>query len=410
MLQRPRGTRDFLPDEMERRRAVEAALRERVARWGYREVCTPEFEELELFTIRSGAGIIGEIYAFEDKGGRKMALRPEITAPVLRMFVNEAKVLPKPLRWFYFADCFRYERPQKGRYRQFWQFGVELIGADTPGADAECILLADDLLRAAGVPSDIHVGHLAPMKHLLAGLGHDEQAKAMAFLDKRDFDGLAGFMAGIGKPELEGRLRDLAHARSLEELFAVTGEIPEKDRITKTIGILDRAGLAYTLDFGIARGLDYYTGTVFEGFAPNLGAENQVLGGGAYRLAHLFGGDDVPSCGFAIGFDRLMVSLGETKLPRPVRVAVCSTEEGRLRAFEVARAFRDAGICAEPDLLDRNLGAQMAHAAKSADYAVIVGKREVETGTVTLKDLGSGGQKAVPLPDAVAEVAARVPR
>ena len=389
---------------------MEAALRDRVARWGYREVCTPEFEELELFTIRSGAGIVGEIYAFEDKGGRQMALRPEITAPVLRMFVNEAKVQPRPLRWFYFADCFRYERPQKGRYRQFWQFGVELIGADTPRADAEAILLADDLLRAAGVPSDIHVGHLAPMKHLLRDLDPGARAKAMAFLDKRDFDGLGGFLGGIGKPDLEGRLRDLAHARTLDELFAVTGDIPEKERIEKTVEILDKNGLACTLDFGIARGLDYYTGTVFEGFAPNLGAENQVLGGGAYRLAHLFGGDDVPSCGFALGFDRIMVSLGEKPLSRPVRVAVCSTEEGRMRAFEVARAFREQGVCAEIDLLDRNLGAQMAHAAKSADYAAIIGKREVETGTVTLKDLRSGDQKAVPLPDAVAEVAARVPR
>jgi histidyl-tRNA synthetase len=410
MLQRPRGTRDFLPEEMERRRSVEATLRERVARWGYREVCTPEFEELELFTLRSGAGIVGEIYAFEDKGGRKMALRPEVTAPVLRMFVNEAKVHPRPLRWFYFADCFRYERPQKGRYRQFWQFGVELIGADTPRADAEAILLADDLLRAAGIPADIHVGHLAPMKHLLRDLEPDVQAKAMAFLDKRDFDGLAGFLDGIGRPDLEARLRDLAHARTLDELFAVTGDIPEKDRIRQVVEILDRSGLVCTLDFGIARGLDYYTGTVFEGFAPNLGAENQVLGGGAYRLAHLFGGDDVPSCGFAIGFDRLMVSLGETEAPRPVRVAVCSTEEGRMRAFEVAKAFREKGICAELDLLDRNLGAQMAHAAKVADFAVILGRREVEAGTVTLKDLQSGDQKAVALADAVAEVSSHVPR
>jgi len=410
MLQRPRGTRDFLPDEMERRRAVEVTLRERAARWGYREVCTPEFEELELFTIRSGAGIIGEMYVFEDKGGRKMALRPEITAPVLRMFVSEAKVLPKPLRWFYFADCFRYERPQKGRYRQFWQFGVELIGADTARSDAEAILLADDLLRAAGVPCDLHVGHLAPMKHLLKDLEPAVQAKAMAFLDKRDFDGLTPFLAGIGREDLVPRLRDLAHARTLDELFAITGEIPEKKRIEEIEEILEKNSLVYTLDFGIARGLDYYTGMVFEGFAPNLGAENQVLGGGAYRLAHLFGGDDVPSCGFAIGFDRIMVSLGEVKADRKVRVAICTTEEGRIRGFEVAKAFRDRGICAELDLLDRNLGAQMAHAAKTADYAVILGQREVATGMVTLKDLQSGEQKVTPLDSAVAEVAARVPR
>jgi histidyl-tRNA synthetase len=248
------------------------------------------------------------------------------------------------------------------------------------------------------------------MKRLLAGLEPEAQAKAMAFLDKRDFDGLAGFLDGIGRADLEGRLRDLAHARTLPELFDITGEIPERRRIEDVVEILDRNSLSYTLDFGIARGLDYYTGTVFEGFAPNLGAEDQVLGGGAYRLAHLFGGDDIPSCGFAIGFDRLMVSLGETKAPRPVRVAVCSTEEGRIRAFEVARAFRERGICTELDLLDRNLGAQMAHASKAADFAVILGKREVEAGTVTLKDLQSGLQKSLPLPDAVAEVVARVPR
>ena len=170
MLQKPRGTRDFLPDEMEARRAVEWRLREVSRQWGYREICTPEFEDLELFTMRSGEGIIGEMYVFEDKGGRKMALRPEITAAVIRMYINEAKVAPKPLRWCYYADCFRYERPQKGRYRQFWQFGVELIGADTAAADAEVIMLAADMLNSTGVTYELKVGHLSLMRNLVAAI------------------------------------------------------------------------------------------------------------------------------------------------------------------------------------------------------------------------------------------------
>src|SRR5512137_808111 len=202
MHQKPRGTRDFLPDEMEARRAVEGRLREVGRLWGYREVCTPEFEDLELFTMRSGEGIIDEMYVFEDKGGRKLALRPEITAAVIRMYVNEAKVAPKPIRWCYFADCFRYERPQKGRYRQFWQFGVELIGADTAPADAEAILLAADMLDATGVTYELKVGHLSFMKNLLAGLDPASQRKVMAHLDKKDFDGLATTLDEMKKPDL----------------------------------------------------------------------------------------------------------------------------------------------------------------------------------------------------------------
>jgi histidyl-tRNA synthetase len=185
MLQRPRGTRDFLPDEMESRRAVEARLREVARRWGYREVCTPEFEDLDLFIMRSGEGIIEEMYVFLDKGGRRLALRPEITAAVIRMYVNEAKVVPKPLRWCYFADCFRYERPQKGRYRQFWQFGIELIGADTAHADAEVIMLAADMLTRSGVRYNLKVGHLSFMKTLLKDLQPQEQHRVMGHLDKK---------------------------------------------------------------------------------------------------------------------------------------------------------------------------------------------------------------------------------
>jgi histidyl-tRNA synthetase len=404
MLQKPRGTRDFLPDEMEPRRMVEGKLREVARRWGYREVCTPEFEDLELFTQRSGEGIIGEMYVFEDKGGRKLALRPEITAAVIRMYINEAKVAPKPLRWCYFADCFRYERPQKGRYRQFWQFGMELIGADTAMADAEVVMLAADMLTATGVTYDLKVGHLAFAKHLLSALEPAAQRRVMAHLDKKDFAGLEVALSEMGRPELSQSLTDLIGCRTLADAFEIVGMIPEKERIKETLGILDESGIRYSLNFGIARGLDYYTGMVFEGFARNLGAENQIIGGGAYRLAHLFGGDDVASCGFAIGFDRVMVSLGDIQYKKETVVAIACTGDGRRRALDVARAFREAGIRAEMDLMERNLGAQLAHASKSADFAVVIGQREAESGNVTLKNLHTAEQKTLDLAAAIAEV------
>jgi len=406
MLKKPRGTRDFLPDEMEARRSVEGQMREVARRWGYREVCTPVFEDLDIFTMRSGEGIIEEMYVFEDKGKRRLALRPEITASVIRMYVNEAKVAPKPIRWCYFADCFRYERPQKGRYRQFWQFGVELIGADTAYADAEVITLAADMLDATGVTYDLKVGHLSFMKNLLKDLEMPAQRRVMANLDKKDFEGLRATLLETGNPHLYASLTSLVECRDLSEAFDIAGFIPEKERIEQTISLLDASGTKYSLNFGIARGLDYYTGTVFEGFAQNLGAENQILGGGAYRLAQLFGGDDAASCGFAVGFDRIMVSLGDKPPKKDTVVGIVCTNEGRAGAIEIARAFRSAGIWTEMDLMGRGIGAQIAHASRSADYVAVIGQREAESGNVTLKNLQTGEQKTVDLATAIAEVKA----
>ncbi|MDV0441700.1 histidine--tRNA ligase [Methanorbis furvi] len=405
MLQKPRGTRDFLPAEMAQRRSIERRMRDVAASFGYGEVVTPMFEEQELFTVKSGEGIIGEMYAFEDKGGRKIALRPEITAAVVRAYVNEAQVAPKPLRWFYFAECFRYERPQKGRYRQFWQFGCELIGADSAAADAEVIALAAELLNCSGVRFVLKIGHLSPMKHMLASLDAVEQKKVMAALDKRDMELLENTLASIGHADLYEPLVRLITAETLDEVFAVTGDIPEKARIEETFSYLKAQNIPFVQNFGIARGLDYYTGMVFEAFADNLGAENQILGGGVYRLAHLFGGKDVPSCGFAIGFDRVMVSLGEIVPAAAPVVAVVATAETRGPAYAAAAAFRSAGITAVMDLMDRSFGAQLSSALKSgASYAVLIGANEAAAGTVTLKNLAAASQKEMPLADAVAEV------
>lgn len=406
MLQKPRGTRDFLPAEMAQRRHIERRMRTIAQSFGYGEIQTPMFEEQELFTLKSGEGIIGEMYAFEDKGGRKIALRPEVTAAVVRAYVNEAQVAPKPLRWYYFAECFRYERPQKGRYRQFWQFGCELIGADSAAADAEVIALAYELLKSSGVRFVLKIGHLAPMKHMLRDLDAGEQKKVMAALDKRDMNLLKTTLDAIEHPDLYDPLTTLITAETLDQVWQVTGDIPEKSRIEETFRYLTAQNIPFVQNFGIARGLDYYTGMVFEGFADNLGAENQILGGGVYRLAHLFGGKDVPSCGFAIGFDRVMVSLGEITPDAAPVVAVVATPQTRTAAYTAAAAFRSAGITVVMDVMDRSFGAQISSALKSgAAYAALIGEKEAAAGTVTLKNLEQAAQQEMSLADAVAEVA-----
>ncbi|HNR58674.1 MAG TPA: ATP phosphoribosyltransferase regulatory subunit, partial [Methanothrix sp.] len=174
-IQRPRGTRDFLPEDSFKRNAVRRRMQGILERWGYSEVSTPTFEHLELFTAKSGPSIIEEIYAFKDKGGRDLALRPELTAPVMRMYVGELQKAAKPLRLHYFGNCFRYERPQRGRFREFWQLGAELIGSDRPDAEAEVIALAKRLIEGVGVAGDLHLGYLGLIRAMMKKIPASER-------------------------------------------------------------------------------------------------------------------------------------------------------------------------------------------------------------------------------------------
>jgi histidyl-tRNA synthetase len=417
MLNTQRGTRDFLPEEMEARRKVEKNLREVARRWGYREVCTPEFEDLELFTKKSGEGVINEIYNFQDKGGRELALRPEITAPVIRMYVNNEMTLLKPIRWFYFGDCFRYERPQKGRYRQFWQFGLELIGADTPSAYAESIVLAVDLLKKTKVKYELKIGHLAFMKSILRDLTPDEQRKIMSLLDKKNLEELDSYL--VNKWDQKDKLLKLLTCKTIQEAFDIVGEIEEKSKIEQFFSLLDQEKINYTLNLGIARGLDYYTGMVFEAYAEKLGAENQILGGGVYRLAHLFGGQDVVCCGFAIGFDRVLVAQGyfldepdyqnlSEKINKNRKVvSILSMDDGKTKAFSIAHQLRkelSPSWIIELNITERKLGKQLEYAAKTSRFVVIIGRQECESGLVTLKDLKTGEQVSIPLEIAIGKI------
>jgi len=271
----PRGTRVFFPDEMEQRRFVKNTLRGVVESYGYREIATPTFEFFDLFALKSGEEIEGQMYIFTDKKGRKLVLRPEMTAPVMRAVSGIIKSEPKPIRLYYFANNFRYERPQAGRYREFFQFGVESIGGDDDAMDAEIIRLSVDMLKSVG---------------------------------------LEDFVVRVNNIS-EGSMKLL---RDVEMVF----------------------------DGHLQRGLDYYTGMVFEIDVPSLGAQKQVCGGGNYSLPQILH-DDVSTRGFAIGFDRLMLAIPlerNSEWFMKKRVCVVATKkEYYLQAIGVAKQQRERG-------------------------------------------------------------------
>lgn len=407
IVNKPRGTRDFLPADTARRRYVESIMRDVARNWGYSEIITPTFEHLDLFTLKSGEGIVGELYNFTDKGGREMTLRPELTAPVMRLYVNELQSFPKPLKLFYFENCFRYERPQKGRFREFWQFGVELIGSGKPDSDAEVIALADAMLKAVGVKGDLKIGNLAVIRTLLSGLEPEIVSKVMRLVDKKEYAGLEGLLEEIGAEE---QLKsDLFHLIKLEgryilpDVKEIVGNLPELVSFEKTLKLLDAYGINYSLDFGIARGLDYYTGMVFEVYAEGLGAQKQVCGGGSYQLIKLFGGGDVPSTGFGIGFDRIMEICPLTP-PAPKTLVMISKPDVHLEAISFANELRKH-VPVHIDLMERNFKAQLSYANTiSADYAVIVGEKELEAGKLTLRDMVSGEQELLTLEEIIEKV------
>jgi len=405
MIQRPRGTRDFGPAEMAKRRRVEMAMRESCARFGFGEVLTPTFEHAELFTLRSGQGIIDEMYAFKDKGDREMALRPEITASVIRFYVNELSTLPKPLKLYYVGNCFRYENPQSGRFREFFQLGAELIGAKNPETDAEVIALAINCMRAAGLENFIvRIGHIGILKSLVNAEIKDAKAAAevLRMIDKEDFDAMGDMFDAKALPrKLFDKIAALAEIKGEVDLLNNLDPSEATEYLREVFSVLKLHGIEdCQLDLGIVRGLDYYTGMVFEIDAPRLGAEKQVLGGGSYTLSELFGGEPVFSTGFAIGIDRVLLALEKEKPTVEPSIldayVIPAKEDMRKYAFGIAARLRSQGIRADVDLMRRTMSKNLKYAsATGARYAVIVGEEEMGKRSVTLRDMKSGEQKLV---------------
>ncbi len=405
MIQRPRGTRDFGPAEMAKRRKVEQAMRDACARFGFGEVVTPTFEHSELFTLRSGQSIVDEMYVFRDKGDREMALRPEITASVIRFYISDMSMHPKPLKLFYVGNCFRYENPQSGRYREFFQLGAELIGTKTPETDAEVVALAISCLRGAGLEDFlVRIGHIGILKSLVRKEIKDEvvAAEALRMIDKEDWDSLGDMFDAKALPrKLFDKITSIADIKgSVDELNNLedsepTAHLREIFDTLRLYGIDD-----CQVDLGIVRGLDYYTGMVFEIDAPRLGAEKQVLGGGSYTLSELFGGEPVFSTGFAIGIDRVLLAL-EKERPIDVRApldayVIPAKDDMRKYAFGIVARLRSQGLKADVDLMRRTLSKNLKYAfSAGARFAVIVGKEEMAKRSVTLRDMKTGKQEVV---------------
>lgn len=397
MISKPRGTRDFTPEEMKKRRWLENKMRRIFELYGYEEIATPTIEHLELFTIKSGEAIIEETYAFEDKSGRKLALRPELTAPVMRFYIEKFQMEPKPLKFYYFANCFRYDRPQKGRYREFWQFGCELIGTDKPEAMAELIAMAYHVLEEAGLRNIIlRIGNLDILRRFLDELGAND-ANIMRLIDKKDFDSLKEKIDDFEK------FQEFIERKSLDGI-----EYKEVGRMEEVLKFLEEYSIPYNLDLSIARGLDYYIGIVFEIDAPKLGAEKQICGGGEYNLIPLLGGKATPTAGFAIGFDRVLLALEMEGIEfnakeKPVYIAYL---QGMIKeAIKIAKMLRKNGIKVEMDLMRRSISKSLDYANKKGiEKVVIVAPDEWNRGNVVIKDMEKGKQKEVSIENLLKEL------
>ena len=417
---RPRGTRDFLFTEMRERKEAESTLRNVFENYGFQEIKTPLFEELKLFTTKSGEEIVDQLYNFKDKSDRELALRPEVTAPVARLYLNELqKTTAKPIKLYYYGSCFRYERPQKGRFRQFWQFGCELIGAKSPEGEAEVISMCNESLESLGItPADININHLGIIRGLFAHFNIDTktQREIMVIIDKGDKELLKESLVGdnpvIDNEELNNVLLNLIDMvggkeilPDIEELVEPYDEpqeaLAELEELVKTLDSFSVDN--YTLNLGVARGLDYYTGIVFEVYIPELGAQKQVCGGGTYSLIKVFGGEEIESTGFAFGFDRLMNAIeelnGEKELKPYLDVFVAPiNDETRQKSFEITQTLRKNGIATDVDLNRKKFKKLMNHANNiNVGKVVIVGKKDLDEGKVTVKDMNSGAQELVSL-------------
>jgi histidyl-tRNA synthetase len=395
-LTAPRGTFDILPEQASMRAEVERTARELLEAAGYGRIETPTFEATELFARGVGEAtdiVQKEMYSFDDGGGRSLTLRPEGTAPVCRAYVEHGMhKLPQPVRLYYLSSFFRAERPQAGRFRQFWQLGIEALGSVDPAVDAETIALLATILERLGV-TDVRLRlsslgspdtRAAYREDLGAYLRAHVDALAPAVRERIELNPLRAFDSDdpgtrevmAGAPRLLDRLDadDAAHFAAVREL-------------------LDRAGVAHEIDSTLVRGLDYYTRTLFEFTSDALGAQSGVAGGGRYDgLIEQLGGPPTPGIGWAAGIERILMASAERPAAPPALDLYVAFEHARADAFATLTDARAAGLAAQMELAGRSLKGQLKQAERLGARFVAV----VEGESVRLRDLRAGTEETMP--------------
>lgn len=408
-LQTPRGTYDALPDQSRRLRYIETVAHHVFGRYGYGEIHTPIFEFTDVFARNVGDQtdiVTKEMYTFEDRGGESMSLRPEGTAGVVRAYYANKLKHSLPLKLMYLnAPMFRYERPQKGRYRQFHQIGIEYFGVAEPWADVEVIAAGIAYLKALGF-KDLHVN--------LNTLGSKEDRAnyRKALVDY--FEPVKDQLSEESQVRLQKNpLRVLDSKQEQDHKFVPDAPKPTDvmsaeslDFYNKVKAGLDALDIPYTEVPTLVRGLDYYTHTVFEVHGLGLGAQSQVLAGGRYDgLCAQMGNEDVPAVGFAIGVERLEILLGDLPEEAAPLSFVVGDEAAISTALQLAEKLRVEGYTVDVPLWNASFKSQFKRADKLNSAKVLVlGEDELAQGTITVKDMASGEQVTVPQVDILAHL------
>jgi len=418
LRQTVRGMRDLINDEAERLRFIEQKAREISKLYGYKEVITPIVEHYDLLAAKIGEDNRRRMFVFEDLGGRKVALRPEFTASVARLVATKMQGAPKPLKLFSVGSLYRYDEPQFGRYREFWQANYELFGSSRPEADTEILALTNNLLKEIGLRNfHFKIGHVGVIKNILTHeeISENQQNSILQLLDKKQWDDALNVakMVGCSRNCLETlealfKIRGRDSETVSSEISEVVKDYPEAlkavTNLNEILTLLKNCDIKVTItvEAGFARGLEYYTGMIFEIYASDM--DVAVGGGGRYdRLIELFGGGQIPAVGVAHGIDRLSLALKKQefkfKMDRESRVLVIAVENSMLgEAFKVSSMLRKEGVIVEIEIMGRSVSKALSDAnRRGITHAVIIGSREISENKVVLKSMRKRTQEIVPV-------------